>query len=68
MRVVFGGKCVRQDKGLGPNRPKSLSAHRFLESTHGLGESTHLALCPMLQGKKEGPRPASSRYIPEKLS
>ncbi len=65
--VGFWGICVGQDKGLGPNGPKSLSAHRFLESTPICGESTHLALCPMLQGKKESPRPASSRYIPEKL-
>ncbi len=63
----FKGICVRQDKGLGPNGLKSLSAHRFLESTLHFGESTLLALCPMLQGKKESPRPASSRYVPEKL-
>lgn len=64
--VGFWVVCVGQDKGLGPNRPKSLSAHRFLESTPICGESMHLALCPMPYRKKESPRPASSRYIPQK--
>ena len=51
----FGAIFVGQDKGVGQNHPKSLSAHRFLRPTQYSWWDTESAESPMPPKKSAGP-------------
>jgi len=58
----FGVILGRQDKGVGQNHPKSLSAHRFFRDTPKVAWDSESAESPMPPEKNAGPRPQKGYF------